>query len=174
MEKERIRKRPRLGWDVGPSESEAQRSSVVDGNQWTEKHVSPPRRDDDREGHFVFSLGDNLTPRYMHDLQMIHTDLKPENILLVSSDHIRLPASKGEALFQMHENLEHLAMMEKVLGPLPKHMICKANQGAEKYFRRSSRLNWPEGAVSRESIKAVKKLESLKVQILSLTLCITL
>jgi serine/threonine protein kinase len=32
----------------------------------------------------------------------------------------------GEALFQTHENLEHLAMMERVLGPLPKHMIVRA------------------------------------------------
>jgi dual-specificity kinase len=29
----------------------------------------------------------------------------------------------GEALFQTHENLEHLAMMERVLGPLPMHML---------------------------------------------------
>lgn len=33
---------------------------------------------------------------------------------------------QGEALFQTHENLEHLAMMERVLGPLPEHMILKA------------------------------------------------
>ncbi|XVE53698.1 hypothetical protein DITRI_Ditri03aG0023500 [Diplodiscus trichospermus] len=68
----------------------------------------------------------------------------------------------GEALFQTHENLEHLAMMERVLGPIPEHMIRRANRGAEKYFRRGSRLNWPEGAVSRESIRAVKKLDRLK------------
>ncbi|XP_057957387.1 serine/threonine-protein kinase AFC3 isoform X2 [Malania oleifera] len=68
----------------------------------------------------------------------------------------------GEALFQTHENLEHLAMMERVLGPLPEHMIRRANRGAEKYFRRGYRLNWPEGAVSRESIRAVKKLDRLK------------
>ncbi|XP_023764562.1 serine/threonine-protein kinase AFC3 isoform X3 [Lactuca sativa] len=67
----------------------------------------------------------------------------------------------GEALFQTHENLEHLAMMERVLGPLPEHMVQRANQGAEKYFRRS-RLKWPEGAVSRESIRAVRKLDRLK------------
>ena len=30
---------------------------------------------------------------------------------------------QGEALFQTHENLEHLAMMDRVLGPLPEHMI---------------------------------------------------
>ncbi|KAL8111565.1 hypothetical protein AgCh_019323 [Apium graveolens] len=29
----------------------------------------------------------------------------------------------GDALFQTHENLEHLAMMERVLGPLPQHML---------------------------------------------------
>lgn len=33
---------------------------------------------------------------------------------------------QGEALFQTHENLEHLAMMERVLGPLPKDMIQRA------------------------------------------------
>jgi dual-specificity kinase len=33
---------------------------------------------------------------------------------------------QGEALFQTHENLEHLAMMERVLGPLPYHMLKKA------------------------------------------------
>ncbi|GJY67487.1 hypothetical protein Tco_0469725 [Tanacetum coccineum] len=32
---------------------------------------------------------------------------------------------QGEALFQTHENLEHLAMMERVLGPLPSHMSKK-------------------------------------------------
>ncbi|GLT79256.1 hypothetical protein SLA2020_507500 [Shorea laevis] len=42
----------------------------------------------------------------------------------------------GEALFQIHENLEHLAMMERVLGPLPRHMALKADHHAEKYFRK--------------------------------------
>ncbi|KAK9208031.1 hypothetical protein WN944_000383 [Citrus x changshan-huyou] len=352
MEQERTTKRRRLAWDVAPSEAEAQRALVV-GHEGAAaaaaKHVSPPRRDDDREGHYVFNLGENLTPRYkilskmgegtfgrvlecwdrqtqervaikvvrsirkyrdaamieidvlqhlakndkgcsshcvqirnwfdyrnhicivfeklgpslfdflkrnkycpfpvdlvrefgrqllesvayMHDLRLIHTDLKPENILLVSSEFIKLPGYKrsssgempfrclpkssaiklidfgstafdnqnhssivstrhyrapevilglgwsypcdmwsvgcilvelctGEALFQTHENLEHLAMMERALGPLPEHMIRRASRGTEKYFRRGSRLNWPEGAVSRESIKAVKKLDRLK------------
>lgn len=68
----------------------------------------------------------------------------------------------GEALFQTHENLEHLAMMEKVLGPLPQHMSMRADRRAEKYFRRGARLDWPEGATSRESIKAVWKLPRLQ------------
>ncbi|KAG9151339.1 hypothetical protein Leryth_002880 [Lithospermum erythrorhizon] len=70
----------------------------------------------------------------------------------------------GKALFQTHENLEHMAMMERVLGPLPEHMIQRANREADKYFRRS-RLDWPGGAVSRESIRAVKKLDYLKKMI---------
>ncbi|OMO60274.1 hypothetical protein CCACVL1_24272 [Corchorus capsularis] len=67
----------------------------------------------------------------------------------------------GEALFQTHENLEHLAMMERVLGPLPQHMLNKADRHAEKYVKRG-RLDWPEGATSRESIKAVQKLPRLQ------------
>ncbi|KAE9587028.1 hypothetical protein Lal_00004343 [Lupinus albus] len=347
MERERTRKRPRLAWDIAP---QSQRDVVVAGDEGIEKrHASPPKRNDDREGHYVFVLGENITPRYkilskmgegtfgqvlecwdrqtkeyvaikvirsirkyrdaamlevdvlqqiakndignsrcvqmqnwfdyrnhicivfeklgpslfdflkrnkycpfpvdlvrefgrqllesvayMHELHLIHTDLKPENILLVSSEYVKLPSCKkrvssdetqfrclpkssaiklidfgsaafdnqshssivstrhyrapeiilglgwsypcdlwsigcilielcsGEALFQTHENLEHLAMMERVLGPLPEHMARRSNRGAEKYFRRSSRLNWPQGAVSRESIRAVKKLDHLK------------
>ncbi|KAH1252985.1 Serine/threonine-protein kinase AFC3 [Glycine max] len=66
MERERTRKRPRLAWDVAPpSVSEAQRALPVPGDEEFErKHVSPPKRDDDREGHYVFNLGENLTPRY--------------------------------------------------------------------------------------------------------------
>ncbi|KGN62838.1 serine/threonine-protein kinase AFC3 [Cucumis sativus] len=350
MEKEQqrtSRKRPRSAWDVVPPAQEANKALAVVKNE-VKRHVSPPRRDDDREGHYVFNLGENLTPRYkilskmgegtfgrvlecwdrqtreyvaikvvrsirkyrdaamvevdilkhlaqnemgslccvqirtwfdyrnhicivfeklgpslfdflkrnkycpfpvdlvrefgrqllesvayMHDLHLIHTDLKPENILLVSSEYIKLPGCKrvssdetqfrclpkssaiklidfgstafdnenhssivstrhyrapevilglgwsypcdlwsigcilvelcsGKALFQTHENLEHLAMMERVLGPLPGHMIQSADQNAEKYFKRGLRLNWPEGAVSRESIRAVKKLDRLK------------
>jgi hypothetical protein len=33
---------------------------------------------------------------------------------------------QGDALFQTHENLEHLAMMERVLGPLPVHLLRRA------------------------------------------------
>ena len=40
--------------------------------------------------------------------------------------------------------------------------IC--SRSVEKYFRGGSRLNWPEGAVSRESIRGVKKLDRLKVR----------
>ncbi|GIL52420.1 hypothetical protein Vafri_8302 [Volvox africanus] len=72
----------------------------------------------------------------------------------------------GEALFQTHENLEHLAMMEAVLGPVPSTMSCKcARTPAGKYFNGIGRLNWPDGA-SRKSIKAVKRLSGLHQLIL--------
>ncbi|XP_019176122.1 PREDICTED: serine/threonine-protein kinase AFC2-like isoform X1 [Ipomoea nil] len=67
----------------------------------------------------------------------------------------------GEALFQTHENLEHLAMMERVLGPLPLHILKRADRHAEKYVKRG-RLDWPEGATSRNSIKSVMKLPRLQ------------
>ncbi|XP_068669453.1 serine/threonine-protein kinase AFC1-like isoform X1 [Aristolochia californica] len=173
---------------------------------------------------------------FMHDLRLIHTDLKPENILLVSSECVKVPDYKflsrsskdgayykslpksnsiklidfgsttfehqdhsyvvstrhyrapevilglgwnypcdlwsagcilvelcsGEALFQTHENLEHLAMMERVLGPLPKQMVHRADRRAEKYFKRGMRLDWPDSATSRESMRAVWKLPRLQ------------
>ncbi|CAN1291335.1 Serine/threonine-protein kinase AFC2 [Linum perenne] len=67
----------------------------------------------------------------------------------------------GEALFQTHENLEHLAMMERVLGPLPQHMLKRADRHADKYIRRG-KLDWPDGATNRESIRAVLKLPRLQ------------
>ncbi|KAK4745529.1 hypothetical protein SAY87_011841 [Trapa incisa] len=345
---ERSRKRPRHTWDVPPPEQEVPELPGVTGYEHLEHHVSPPLRDDDREGHYVFGLGENLTSRYkilskmgegtfgrvlecwdkqtqeyvaikvvrnigkyrdaalievnilqhiakndrgnsrcvhiqnwfdyrghvcivfeklgpslydflkrnryhpfpvdlvrefghqllesvayIHDLHLIHTDLKPENILLESSESVNVPQRKGkssketqfrclpkssaikvidfgsttsgnqkhnsmvstrhyrapevilglgwnypcdlwsvgcilvelcsgEALFQTHESIEHLAMMERVLGPLPEHMIRGACQSADKYFRRRLQLNWPGGATSRESIRAVMKLDSLQ------------
>ena len=44
--------------------------------------------------------------------------------------------------------------------------VCNHSRHAEKYVRRG-RLDWPEGATSRDSIKAVQKLARLPVRILS-------
>lgn len=72
----------------------------------------------------------------------------------------------GQALFQTHENLEHLAMMSGVLGPIPDSMIRRADVASQKYFRRlaSGRkaLNWPAGASSKQSIRTVRRIQSLK------------
>ncbi|GMY14618.1 serine/threonine-protein kinase AFC1 isoform X2 [Fagus crenata] len=70
---------------------------------------------------------------------------------VVSTRHYR--ALEKESLFQTHENLEHLAMMERVLGPIPQHMVLRADRCAEKYFKRAARLDWPDGATLRESMR---------------------
>ncbi|CAL5350525.1 unnamed protein product [Camellia sinensis] len=66
-----------------------------------------------------------------------------------------------------NENLEHLAMMERLLGLLPQHMIISADLRAEKYFKRSARLDWLEGASSKESTSAVWKLPRLQFKCFS-------
>eukprot|EP00697_Spironema_sp_BW2_P016510 gnl/Spiro4/7771_TR4089_c0_g2_i1.p1 gnl/Spiro4/7771_TR4089_c0_g2~~gnl/Spiro4/7771_TR4089_c0_g2_i1.p1 ORF type:complete len:397 (+),score=73.04 gnl/Spiro4/7771_TR4089_c0_g2_i1:287-1477(+) len=67
----------------------------------------------------------------------------------------------GETLFQTHDNGEHLAMMERVFGPIPRHMKEAAEPRAQKYFKRDLSLRWPEGANS-ESVHAVRKCRSLE------------
>ncbi|XP_001370335.1 dual specificity protein kinase CLK1 isoform X1 [Monodelphis domestica] len=47
----------------------------------------------------------------------------------------------GFTIFPTHDSKEHLAMMERILGPLPKHMIQKTR--VQKYFRHYQ-LDWDE------------------------------
>ncbi|XP_069621820.1 dual specificity protein kinase CLK3 isoform X3 [Ranitomeya imitator] len=47
----------------------------------------------------------------------------------------------GSTLFQTHDNREHLVMMEKVLGPLPRRMVYKTKK--QKYFQNGS-IIWDE------------------------------
>ena len=44
--------------------------------------------------------------------------------------------SAGDALFQTHENMEHLAMMEAVLGPIPPPLAAAANDNVRDLFTR--------------------------------------
>lgn len=54
------------------------------------------------------------------------------------------------------------------------YALCCCSRRAEKYFRRGMRLDWPEGATSRESMRAVWKLPRLPVVFSELTLFILL
>jgi len=73
----------------------------------------------------------------------------------------------GELLFGTHENLEHLALMERVLEPLPSSMLASAPKGVrDKYVLPSSSagqlvLNWPGGASSSSSERHVRQQRSL-------------
>ena len=58
----------------------------------------------------------------------------------------------GDALFQTHENMEHLAMMEAVLGPIPRSMAQGSKEAHHYFGSRDWHLNWP-GAASKRSIR---------------------
>ena len=45
---------------------------------------------------------------------------------------------QGHTLFQTHDNLEHLAMMTRIIGDIPAHMIRRTKTS----FYRSGRLTW--------------------------------
>ncbi|KAF9916821.1 Dual specificity protein kinase clk3 [Linnemannia zychae] len=67
----------------------------------------------------------------------------------------------GEALFQTHDNLEHLAMMQAVLGPIPEKLI-RASQRAQQKFFIHGRLDYPNEETKRNSRKYVKALRPLQ------------
>ncbi|XP_043933137.1 dual specificity protein kinase CLK3 isoform X2 [Protopterus annectens] len=65
---------------------------------------------------------------------------------------------RGFTLFQTHDNREHLAMMERILGPLPAYMVRKTRK--QKYFHRGA-LRWDEDTVDgRYVAENCKSLES--------------
>ncbi|KAJ5998106.1 hypothetical protein N7499_005515 [Penicillium canescens] len=75
----------------------------------------------------------------------------------------------GDALFQTHDNLEHLAMMEAVNGSridqaLVKRVMAGGKQGgsnsASKYFVRS-KLDYPNNETTRASRKYVRAMKGL-------------
>ncbi|RKP06349.1 kinase-like domain-containing protein [Thamnocephalis sphaerospora] len=71
----------------------------------------------------------------------------------------------GEALFQTHDNLEHLAMMEAAIGPMPSSLIQRANHAGREFFRHG-RLAYPASATTRASRKyvaAMRRLENIVV-----------
>ena len=55
----------------------------------------------------------------------------------------------GYALFQTHDNREHLAMMERILGPLPTRMVERTKT---KYFYRG-KLVWSEKSSSARYVR---------------------
>lgn len=75
----------------------------------------------------------------------------------------------GEALFQTHENLEHLAMMEIVFGRMTEGRWGKAAvRSKPEWFNGGTKVNYPQAATSRQSRKYVKAMKPLEVR---LTLC---
>jgi dual-specificity kinase len=72
----------------------------------------------------------------------------------------------GKPLFETHDNMEHLALMQEILGPVPSRVIEYADHViASKYFYADNTLRWPEDATSVSSMQYVAETESLKEQI---------
>ncbi|XP_034554131.1 dual specificity protein kinase CLK2b [Notolabrus celidotus] len=69
---------------------------------------------------------------------------------------------EGFTLYQTHDNKEHLAMMESILGPIPQRMIQRSRK--QKYFQRG-RLNWNECSKAGRYVKA--KCKPLRKYLLS-------
>ncbi|KAG0345269.1 dual specificity protein kinase kns1 [Podila humilis] len=71
----------------------------------------------------------------------------------------------GEALFQTHDNLEHLAMMQAVLGPIPDKMIRSTHKTCQKFFV-DGRLDFPTKETKKTSRKFVADMKPLPSQVL--------
>lgn len=67
----------------------------------------------------------------------------------------------GELLFGTHENLEHLALMERILEPLPSSVLASASDDAkEKLLNKAGK--WQLNALSSKSAAYVRGQKSLK------------
>uniref|UniRef100_A0A667Z4V0 dual-specificity kinase n=1 Tax=Myripristis murdjan TaxID=586833 RepID=A0A667Z4V0_9TELE len=78
----------------------------------------------------------------------------PEVILDLGWDHacdvwslgcVLMEFYLGLTLFQTHDSKEHLAMMERVLGPIPPHLL---NQTRKRRYVHMERLDWDEHSSS--------------------------
>ncbi|KAI9730274.1 MAG: dual specificity protein kinase kns1 [Cirrosporium novae-zelandiae] len=76
----------------------------------------------------------------------------------------------GDALFQTHDNLEHLAMMEAVVGSkIDTKLVRQVQQGARsssgnqasKYFTRGPKLDYPNHETTKASKRYVKAMKRL-------------
>ncbi|WWD20716.1 hypothetical protein CI109_105192 [Kwoniella shandongensis] len=67
----------------------------------------------------------------------------------------------GDALFQTHDNLEHLAMMEVVMGKFSPRMIEKGKAKKPEFFR-GNKIDFPNNQTSKSSKKYVKQMRTLK------------
>jgi dual-specificity kinase len=67
----------------------------------------------------------------------------------------------GVALFQTHDNLDHLAMMEMVMGRIPERFGRQGARSKPEYFKEGPRLDWPKPKASRQSKKDVRSCRPL-------------
>lgn len=72
----------------------------------------------------------------------------------------------GSTLFHAHDNLEHLAAMQAVLGDVPKHLRMKTPVAvATELFDTRLQLAWPERCQNVQSIRDVDALPQLRTML---------
>lgn len=76
----------------------------------------------------------------------------------------------GQRPFSVHEDMEHLAMMEKLLGcRIPSHMAVASRSSEELaegvVFEDNGELAWPAHAPEQEAIERVEELQPLQEQV---------
>ena len=79
----------------------------------------------------------------------------------------------GQALFQTHDNLEHLAMMEQVMGKMPERFARNGARSKPEFFKDGAKLDWPKPKASKQSKKEVKATRSLQVSVLTTRMPLT-
>ncbi|KAF8920201.1 kinase-like domain-containing protein [Mucidula mucida] len=67
----------------------------------------------------------------------------------------------GIALFQTHDNLEHLAMMEAVMGKMPERFARLGARTKPEFFKEGCKLDWPKPKATRQSKKDVRSTRAL-------------
>ncbi|CAO3598453.1 unnamed protein product [Absidia cylindrospora] len=68
----------------------------------------------------------------------------------------------GDTLFHTHDNLEHLAMMEAVIGDIPPHLTRLASREGQKFFK-DTKLRYPDTKTTRQSRQFVRNMKPLHV-----------
>ncbi|KAF8623639.1 hypothetical protein AX17_007339 [Amanita inopinata Kibby_2008] len=67
----------------------------------------------------------------------------------------------GAALYQTHDNLEHLAMMEAVMGKMSERFARAGARSKPEFFKEGPKLDWPKPKASRQSKKDVRATRPL-------------
>ncbi|PPQ64146.1 hypothetical protein CVT24_008776 [Panaeolus cyanescens] len=68
----------------------------------------------------------------------------------------------GLALYQTHDNLEHLAMMEMVMGKMPERFARAGARSKPEFFKEGYKLDWPKPKATRQSKKDVRATRPLQ------------
>lgn len=154
------------------------RRKMCDGEKYSDEYLRPRRADIK-----LIDFG-NATYKHEHHSSVINTRQYrgPEVLLATGWDEhsdlwslgcCLMEIYTGELLFHTHENTEHLALMERIVEPLPLALLRRATPAVqEKHLlprdgaKGEWRVAWPERALSSKSQLMVRSQRSLEELVL--------